>query len=86
MIAVCHSDGSGSDTAVSVYFQTESPYNAVRCATQDAALPEDDELMELKLKLVKDDTLGSTIGELSSFSEMGEHTRHSVLMSARVAI
>ena len=29
--------------------------------------------MELKLKLIKDDMLGSAIGELSSFSEMGEH-------------
>ena len=28
--------------------------------------------MELKLKLVKDDVLSSAIGELSSFSEMGE--------------
>ena len=40
--------------------------------------------MELKLKLVKDDMLGSTIGELSSFSEMGEHHCLSVLMSALV--
>ena len=39
---------------------------------QEAALPEDDELMELKLKLEKDDLLGSAIGELSSFSETGE--------------
>ena len=45
----------------------------MRC--QDAALPEDDELMELKLKLLKDDMLGSAIGELSSFSEMGECQR-----------
>eukprot|EP01043_Picozoa_sp_COSAG02_P050840 COSAG02_NODE_5276_length_4478_cov_1.851108_5_plen_78_part_00 len=29
--------------------------------------------MELKLKLVKDDMLGSAIGELSSFSEMGKY-------------
>ena len=40
-------------------------------ACLDAALPEDDEVQELKLKLVKDDVLGSTISTLTSFSEMG---------------
>ena len=39
-------------------------------ACLEAALPADDELMALELKLAKDDLLGSTIEALSSFSDM----------------